>query len=584
MAGMISSDKLILRNINSLKDISFANTGDDDIVSLSTVISRNTTEAISEGTGCTHEDFNGFKGLNVLVISFGIFLIAENVLLITIIGRTRYLHTNTNILVASLAVTDVLNGVQCCTMGTAGFSVGIRPWLATLNSDLHIYDSLMLSLNLSLVVVSLLHVSCLAVDRYLYVLWPLRYQRRVTRARVLTTAAGIWTVGIVYTLLPLGIFSSPRYRQGCIFTELPVSFGYGPIGAIYLVCFIAVVYCTFALVRIARRHKLRRIKKRETHQVFKCRPEVEKKKAVFVVAYKCSQTNQMTQVTGKSNELHVGNNDDNTWKEDTFSSSRNVSAPVTINNPVQFTVGLSDDENVVDSKTSAISKSIIIESKNSALSLCKELGKSESSFYSASSPALANAVTLMESDISLSSKDTGSSVTCRSIDQAGLALKKTGVNDVPTSDLSNIVCYSSEKTDSKEVPTTANFKMVPELHKSEMVKNCSPTRRSGTSISEVKYNKKDESNRSINNANMKIIKFVVIVFGTFFACTFPAISLLSVTMVFNVPLFAGNEVAYDVIHFWLTLNSGMNFFTIIYMNKDFRRALSSTLSPCKIWF
>ncbi|RUS83893.1 hypothetical protein EGW08_008374, partial [Elysia chlorotica] len=291
-----------------------------------------------------------------------------NILLITIIARNRSLHTNTNILVASLAVTDVLMGFQCVMFAKSGLKWGFRSWIAEANLNLQVYDTFMLGVNCSLVVVSLLHVSVLAVDRYLYISWPFRYTRRVTRNRVLATAAGMWTLGIIYMLLPVALFQASRYQKTCILVDVPIGYGYEPLAVGYVVCLTVVIYCTTKMIKLARDHRL-----------------------------------------GKNKKFGEGG----VWKS------------------------------------------------------CRE----------------------------------------------------------------NI-------------------------------------------------NKHEEKDRLLRKANLKIIKFVLVVLGTFLACTFPPIAMLTLVKVLNVTLFSGSYVAIDVMHFLITANSGMNFLTITYMNKNFRKALLKIIPFC----
>ncbi|RUS69255.1 hypothetical protein EGW08_022980, partial [Elysia chlorotica] len=288
-----------------------------------------------------------------------------NCLLISVVARNARLHTNTNLLVASLAFTDVLMGVQCCIIGMTGFSVGVRSWLAT--SDLHIFDVFMLSINLSLIGVSLLHVFSLALDRYLYVLWPFRYRRYVTRRTVLAVAVVSWTLGLVYALLPLALFNGHRHRQLCILMDIPVSFSYVPIGCVYVVCLGVVTYCTAGLVRLAHQHR-----------------------------------------RGRPRKL-IGNGD-------------------------------------------------------------------------------------------------------------------------------------------SKMELKVNFNV-----------------------------KQEQCARFFNRSNLKIIKFVLVVFVSFLVCTFPPVTLLSLDKIFNLSLFSENDFAIDILRFMVMSNSGINFFSITYMNRDFRRALVKSL-------
>ncbi|KAK3764730.1 hypothetical protein RRG08_042040 [Elysia crispata] len=266
-----------------------------------TVLNLLTATSNSSG-GCPYRDFISNAVLHYSVFCVGIVLVIENSLLIYVIARNMSLHTNTNILVASLAVTDVLMGLQC---SLAGLSLKIRSWLAASDFDLHASDKFLLSISLSLVGVSLLHVFSLAVDRYLFVLRPLRYRRFVTRPRVLAVAAAIWILGLIYTLSLLALFQNTHHRQTCIFTEGSVSFGYVPIGCVYLICLVVVTYCTSGMVKLARHYHSRgRVGKRVGSQGSKYRrSKLQKEETVSTVISETGRCGSVPNVEKDANHV-----------------------------------------------------------------------------------------------------------------------------------------------------------------------------------------------------------------------------------------------------------------------------------------
>ena len=493
------------------------------------------------GGGCTFEDFSSRPGLNYSVISVGIVLVIENSLLIFVIASNKSLHTNTNILVASLAVTDVLMGLQCCVIGMTGLSVGLRVWLAALDSDLHAFDMFMLSINLSLVGVSLLHVFCLAVDRYLFLLWPFRYRRHVTRPKVLAVAAAIWFLGLVYTLSPLALFQNTRYRQTCIVSEGPVSFGYVPVCSVYLICLVVITYCTSGIVKIARHHRRGRVEKRMGNQGFNCcRSNPQKEKNVFIVTNQTPRAESVSNVEKDSNHVFMK------------SENQIQGSPLPFSIPLNFVLTRVTDQDLisfpghlknVDCDAHNNLPDVEEETMNSpdfAAELVANVGKPEIDFPSIGEPIIAEDIAAAGDAILLSAED----------------------------DKINVTKNTTNNTNINQPDTT-----------SKKIYNFSDDANDETNLY---LNKKDVDKSGVSNkSNMKIIKFVLVVFGTFLACTFPPIVLLSLIKIFKLSLFDGNEFIFDVLHFLITINSGMNFLTITYMNKTFRRALLKSLPFCK---
>ncbi|GFO22331.1 5-hydroxytryptamine receptor 1a [Plakobranchus ocellatus] len=217
---------------------------------------ESTVYGVSGSRFCIEEGLP--DALSYFIILVGVTLLCENLLLIYVIGRTRSLHSITNILVASMGLTDVLVGAQGCIMGLISLPNGLRSWLNLTPSDVHVFDSFMISLSTGLVSVSILHVSLLAVDRYLYILWPFHYTRRVTRSRVLFTAGGIWMLGLGYVLLLTIQLQNEKFRTLCIISQTPVAYTYWPFFINYFLCLIVVIACTFGTTKIALDHRRKR--------------------------------------------------------------------------------------------------------------------------------------------------------------------------------------------------------------------------------------------------------------------------------------------------------------------------------------
>ncbi|RUS84687.1 hypothetical protein EGW08_007557 [Elysia chlorotica] len=475
---MFAVGELIHRENTSGDESSFTHTNNTNSTTLTNSDSLTASPNTSHG-GCTYKDFSSSKfGLNYAVISVGVVLILQNSLLIFVIARNARLHTNTNLLVASLAVTDVLMGVQCFVVGITGLGVGARDWLATLGADLHVFDIMILSINLALVGVSLLHVVCLAVDRYLFLLWPFRYRNSVTRARIMALAAVIWTLGVLYALLPLVLFNDSHHRRSCLLSEAPVSFGYVPIGCVYLVCLVVVTYCTRGMVKLARQHRRGRVRKHTRNLGSKLHSAPDKSEVVLTV-YRIANNNLPNMV-----EKDIYTRPDNVEQTDVDLNFSSPEVPITNKSQREFKDITSHFANV---KGSHANKRILDNNSKNQL-------------------------------------------------------------DSTTMEVFKV---------SEDVNNQQNYQ-----HNTVL----------------------DGKTRLFNKSNIKILKFVLVVFGTFLAFTFPEIALLSLIKLFHLSLFNGDEFAFDVLHFMITINSGMNFLTITYMNKDFRRALLKSLPFCTFCF
>ncbi|GFR63272.1 D(2) dopamine receptor [Elysia marginata] len=468
--------------------------------------------------GCSADDFNSVGALNYFVILFGIFLVFENILLITVIGRTRSLHTNTNILVASLAVTDVLMGIQCTLNGMIGLYVGFRSWLIKENLNIQVHDTIMLGVNCSLIVTSLLHVTLLTIDRYLYVSWPFRYTRYVTRNRVLATAAGVWTLGLTYMFLPVALFQAAQYRETCIFTNIPVGYGYEPIAVVYVTCLTVVIYCTTRMVQIARDHRVGSSKNTGNCRVLRWQPSSKKKGSNFTEA----ATNLQ-----KNHELTSDVNPNKSYR-----NSRDCSGDAW-----RKSLTYGDEGNF-----SEIPRTTIFYSSTETLN--KHVSPKDA-------PTLASLEEDQEFALQSSSDHNTEASVASKINNANHARMATsedpnqrGVKNTPE---------PTDKTDARHAFQASDYSTKPE-----------------------------DKDHLFKKANLKIIKFVLIVFGSFVVCTLPSILVLSAIQILKLSIFTDSYEVIDLMHFFITFNSGMNFLTISYMNKEFRKALVKIIPICNL--
>ena len=517
-------------------------TGINNNESCVTTVSDFPTAITQNSGGCSDEDYSSRVGLTYSVVCAGVALFLENSLLIFVIASNKSLYTNTNILVASLAVTDLVVGIQCCLIGLTGLSVGIRSLLATINSDLHAFDMLMLSISVSLVGVSLLHVFCLAVDRYLFVLWPFHYRQCVTRSRVLAVAAAIWILGLVYTLLPLVLYHDTRHRQTCILSEIPSSFGYVPVGCVYLICLVVVTYCTTGLVKIARQHRAGRVRKRIENKLLKCRrSEPNLEETVLTMTCKSKQIESASNVDTESS--HV----------DMRSEEQIQELPLPTSSPLNVVETRVTDENIVSKPGKSrhfdsggynnlhYVKEETMNSSGVASSSSANTEKQEMGFPSLQATNSAEIFSEANDTASLSAKNEQKHVSKDTADNTIINQPVTTMKNTLNNDTDNELVFCPNKS-------------------------------------------QDDRSRLFDKSNIKIIKFVVVVFGTFFACTFPPVALLSLVKIFNLPLFNGNDFAVDFLRFLVMINSSVNFLTITYMNKEFRRALLKSVPFCKVCF
>jgi len=133
--------------------------------------------------------------------------IVGNSLICLSVTKFRHLRTNTNFILLSLALTDlgmvVIMVLKAVTTVTGKWIFG--EWCCRAIA----------SLGLTLSFISILHLCCLSVDRYIAIQKPFRYQFIVTRRRVITILLLIWLSVTVILNIPLADFQFRADTYGC---------------------------------------------------------------------------------------------------------------------------------------------------------------------------------------------------------------------------------------------------------------------------------------------------------------------------------------------------------------------------------
>ncbi|GFO46656.1 hypothetical protein PoB_007316100 [Plakobranchus ocellatus] len=89
-----------------------------------------------------------------------------------------------------------------------------------------------------------------------------------------------------------------------------------------------------------------------------------------------------------------------------------------------------------------------------------------------------------------------------------------------------------------------------------------------------------QESRLLSKANLKLIKFVLVLFGALFACSAPSIVIITMVNLFKIVQVP--DILIRIMQILLIFNSCMNFFIISYMNKHFRQDLIRHLPCCVV--
>ena len=144
---------------------------------------------------CSDSSFQTFKFSydTIPAVIFVIFILVINGGVILLITCHSSLRKASNIILASLAVSDFLVGF-----------VGI-PLLVTCSSATHL--TLVCNSSITffefMALSTVLHIAVMTCDRYIYIMWALRYRDIVRRIRVLIVLAIVWIISLGQSLVRL---------------------------------------------------------------------------------------------------------------------------------------------------------------------------------------------------------------------------------------------------------------------------------------------------------------------------------------------------------------------------------------------
>ena len=224
---------------------------------------RDHVQLLYDNAECTHD--------TILLVQcyFALFLcllvIIVNCVMIVTLIKNKHLHNTTNWLLLSLACSDFLFGLSSVytpVMTLLTTSAGMSWDVDLMEKYIAIRSNEVLCLLLdetgfgfATMTASLLSLVALAIEKYIAVFAPLRYDTYMTPCTVGLLSVGIWVTAIIFGLLPL--LGWNQFKGVCAFTER-TSFSYVITwSAICMAGAVLVFYLYMRIFLIARKHARR---------------------------------------------------------------------------------------------------------------------------------------------------------------------------------------------------------------------------------------------------------------------------------------------------------------------------------------
>ncbi|GFO20859.1 beta-4c adrenergic receptor [Plakobranchus ocellatus] len=562
---------------------------------------------------CVNEDLDSSDAPGFVAVLMGVVMLCENLLLIIVIGRTKSLHSHTNILVASLAISDVLVGVEMCVMGLYVLPRGLRSWLGLNQAHTRVIDTILTGINFSLVAVSMSHFAVLAVDRYLYVLWPLHYSLRVTQRRIVAVAAVLWIFGLIYMVLPVVLYTAPRYHVTCFLFNSPVEYGEGPLLIVYLLCICVVLASTIGLAKIALKHR-RRKQKRLLGRAKKMSPGRFVNDSEQTVKCASEDANSKTEDCNEAYIYNISFDGDGSKTMETanpltnspidFTSARILNdaiQTVAIDKGLNPAIWCLDVHETVDSGAEFKLSKVGTEDRTNrgfngrpGKSLRSHANTETYELYTQSAypvfdihdvRAKNELIWVSEQKVIFSHNQTAESENYENnLNSLSFPFVKSCTpypspipkNSAP-SRVTEITCSIGE-TPTNIFDTLSSTENVDHWNSGLLTENLVLPLKMAKDTNES--TKQAASKRLFSKENIKIIKFVAVMFGCFLVCTLPPLLIFFLDELPGGPDFSDKVIG--PLFIMLASNSGMNFLIFTYMNKDFREALLQYFSCRKL--
>lgn len=183
-----------------------------------------------------------------VVVALSTTLLLESMIVLIVICRTKAMHTNSNVMVASLAVSNmILGSAFVCTI-----DLELSDSVANIPKR-NILSNIIKGVSGASTTLSIMHMGAIAIDRYIHIAHPFYYIKSMRKERIIKVLIFIWVIGLVLLLVPVLSFNDKSQESCTISVRQPIAY-FCAVTALYLVNLLVVCVCYFKIAWLAFKH------------------------------------------------------------------------------------------------------------------------------------------------------------------------------------------------------------------------------------------------------------------------------------------------------------------------------------------
>ncbi|XP_078342665.1 histamine H2 receptor-like [Oculina patagonica] len=188
------------------------------------------------------------------LVVLSLFILAANLTVIMLVVRRISLRTQTNFCLCSLASSDFMAGLIAL------------PLTIACSSTTCIIPELCLAMDLCqrfLAISTIIHLLVITTERYIMIVYPMKYPRILTKSRILTLLGYTWFISLLVSLIQLAWYD-PEWKETPSLPNNDLIYDIFCVTIIVLLPLVFMIYAHIHILVVARQ-QIRAIKRQTDH-------------------------------------------------------------------------------------------------------------------------------------------------------------------------------------------------------------------------------------------------------------------------------------------------------------------------------